>query len=127
MTVTKRNSPVIYEDGPQSWAGMRVDPNGNWVHKDAALPQDIIKAIAEDIGKDLVAYIEVMYPDAIKATSSTFKLSMRNHVYNSIMESVKLSDVEKIRQRLAANAAHRKKWVGMYRKMRRPSKQGANK
>lgn len=50
--------------------------------------RELIKEIAMDIGKELVAYIEVMYPEAIKATSSTFKLSMRNHVYNDIMAAL---------------------------------------
>lgn len=45
------------------------------------LSQDIIKEIAMDIGKEVIAYIEVMYPEAIKATSSTFKLSVRNCIH----------------------------------------------
>lgn len=46
--------------------------------------RELIKEVATDIGKELVAYIEVMYPQAIAATSSTFKLSMRNHIHNDI-------------------------------------------
>ena len=83
------------------------------------LPDDIIKLIAMDIGKDTATYIEVMYPEAIKSTSSTFKISMRNHVYNDIMSIVELHDARAIRKRLADNAAHRKAWLKQWRKIRR--------
>lgn len=55
-------------------------------------PIELIKAIAMDIGKELVDYVERMYPDAIAATSSTFRLSLRNHTYNDIMCMVKITD-----------------------------------
>jgi hypothetical protein len=42
-----------------------------------------------DIGQELVAYIEVMYPQAIRATNSGFKLSIRNHTYNQIMAAMR--------------------------------------
>lgn len=89
-----------------------------------SLPLDIIKAIAEDIGRDTAAYIEVMYPEAVKAASSTFKLSLRNHIYNEIMASVRLNDPALIKVRLEQRAGWRKKWVATYRKLRR-SKRGA--
>lgn len=73
------------------------------------------------IGKDIVAYVEVMYPEAIKSTSSTFKLSLRNSIHNAIVSIADLHDEPSIRNRLAGNEAHRKKWVGMWRKMRRKS------
>lgn len=86
---------------------------------DSGIPRELIKAIAAEIGRGTVAYVEVMYPEAIKATSSTFKLSLRNHVYNDIMAIAELHDAGEIQVRLDVLARHRRKWVAMYRKMRR--------
>lgn len=79
----------------------------------------VIKEIAADIGKDTVAYIEVMYPKAIEAASSTFTLSVRNHIHNQVMEAIKLRNEDGVRAWLKARKAHRREWVGMYRKMRK--------
>lgn len=83
------------------------------------LGNDLIKAMAEAVGKSLAAYVEVMYPEAMKAASSTFKLSLRNHVYNDIMHVSTLHTEAEIRKWLDSSEAHRKEWLGMYRKMRR--------
>jgi hypothetical protein len=79
----------------------------------------LVRQIAMDIGKDTVAYIEVQYPEAIKATSSTFKLSVRNHIYNQIMAALETTDADAIAARLADRKKHRREWVGTYRRMRR--------
>lgn len=84
-----------------------------------SIPKELVKAIAKQIGKDLVAYIEVMYPEAIKATASTFKTSMRNHVYNDIMAIAELHDEVVIRERLEFREKHRKEWLKQWRKIRR--------
>ena len=89
---------------------------------DSVLPVELIKAMAMDIGKELVAYIEVQYPEAIKATSSTFKLSIRNHVYNDIMAVVELHNAGEIHARLDSRASFRKKWVSAWRKIRKWNK-----
>lgn len=81
--------------------------------------RDLIKAIAMDIGKDTVAYVEVMYPGAITATSSTFKLSLRNHIYNQIMAAIEVTDEGKVIARLRERKAFRRWWVGVYRNYRR--------
>lgn len=81
--------------------------------------RELIKEIATDIGKDTAAYVEVMYPNAIKATSSTFKLSLRNHIHNQVMEAIKLRDEDGVRAWLASRKKHRREWVGAYRKMRK--------
>ena len=86
---------------------------------DQGISRDLIKEIGAQIGRDIAAYVEVMYPEAIKATSSTFKLSLRNSIHNAIVSMADLHDEAAIRKRLAENEAHRKTWVGMYRKMRR--------
>ena len=80
---------------------------------------DLIKAMAMDAGKSLCAYIEVMFPEIWHGSKSGFKISMKHHVYNDIMALADLHDETAIRLRLAANEAHRKEWVGAYRKMRR--------
>lgn len=97
-----------------------------WSRKDPIIPsnpqpltRDLVKEIALDIGKDLVAYIEVMYPDAIKTTSSTFKTSMRNHVYNQIMAAIEVNDEGEIIRRLEDRKKFRKEWVNQYRKIRK--------
>lgn len=81
--------------------------------------RDLIKALAEAVGRDLAAYVEVMYPEAMAATNSGFKVSLRNHVYNDIMHVSTLHTEAEIRAWLKANDAHRKQWLGAYRKMRR--------
>lgn len=81
--------------------------------------KELIKAIAMDIGKDTVAYIEVMYPKAIEATSSTFKLSVRNHIYNQIMAAIEVTDEGKVNARLRDRKKFRRDWTAAYRKIRR--------
>lgn len=81
--------------------------------------EELIKAIAMDIGKEVVAYVEVMYPKAIEATSSTFKLSLRNCIYNQIMAAIKVNDAGQIEARLKDRKAFRRWWVGAYRKIRK--------
>jgi hypothetical protein len=88
------------------------DAQGPW-------DRELVKAIAMDIGKDMVAYIEVMYPKAIEATSSTFKLSVRNHIHNQVMAAIELRDEADVRAWLAGRKKRRREWVGMYRKMRK--------
>ncbi len=88
---------------------------------DKELPDNIIKEIAMDIGKATVAYIEVMYPEAIKATSSTFKLSVRNHIYNDIMAAIKVNDEGQIIRRLDERKKFRRQWLKNYRDLRKPT------
>ena len=83
------------------------------------ISRELIKAIAMEIGKGTVAYVEVMYPEAIKAASSTFKLSLRNHIYNDIMAIAEIHDEAGVMRNLENRAKHRERWVAMYRKMRR--------
>jgi len=87
-------------------------PASNW-------SRELVKAIAADIGADTVAYIEVMYPNAIKATSSTFKTSVRNHIYNQIMAAIEVNEEGQVIARLADRKKFRRWWVGVYRKIRR--------
>lgn len=102
----------------------RVAPEfetGEWVvleSEQADAARALVKEIAMDIGKETVAYIQVMYPKAIEATSSTFKLSIRNHIYNEIMAAIEVTDEGKIRARLKDRKKFRRWWVATYRKIR---------
>jgi hypothetical protein len=78
----------------------------------------LVKAIAMDIGKEVVAYVEVHYPQAIEATSSTFKLSLRNCIYNEIMAAIDVSDEGQIIARLRDRKSFRRKWTAAWRKIR---------
>jgi hypothetical protein len=80
----------------------------------------LVKEIAMDIGKEVVAYIEVMYPKAIEATSSTFKLSVRNCIFNQIMAAIQVTDEGKIKARLKDRKKFRRWWTAAYRKIRAP-------
>lgn len=79
---------------------------------------DIIKEIALDIGKEVAAHIEIMYPAAVQATSKTFLLSVRNCVYNQIMASLEVIDEDQIRERLAARRKWRRQHKALYRNVR---------
>lgn len=73
-------------------------------HKRVAKPDDpdkaLVKGIAMDIGKEVVSYVERMYPQAVSAASSTFRLSLRNAIYNEIIAALKETDPDKIVARL---------------------------
>lgn len=79
----------------------------------------LVEAIAMDIGKEIVAYVEVMYPQAITATSSTFTLSLRNSIYNEIMAAIDVNEEGQIIARLQKRKKWRRKWVAIYRKLRK--------
>ncbi len=94
---------------------------GEWetLESEAIDARAMMEAIAWDIGKELVAYIEVMYPKAIDATSSTFKLSMRNHIHNDIMAAFEFrGDAVALASRLKDRKEFRRQWVAAYRKIR---------
>lgn len=95
------------------------------------LTRALLKEIAMDIGKDVVAYICVMYPKAIEATPSTFPICVCNGIYNQIMAAFEIgNDGELIPQfvttdehgeiinRLSARESFRRKWLARYRKIR---------
>lgn len=71
--------------------------------------KSLIREIAMDIGKEVVHHIEIMYPKAIDATPSTFKLSVRNCVHNEIIAAIQVSDEGEIIARLAERKAFRRK------------------
>jgi hypothetical protein len=82
------------------------------------LDRQLIAEIAMDIGKEVAAHIETMYPAAVEATGSTFLLSVRNTVHNEIMAALETIDESDIRRRLAARKQFRRKHRAAYRKIR---------
>jgi hypothetical protein len=80
--------------------------------------RELVKEIAMDIGKEVVAHIETMYPKAIAATPSTFKQSVRNTVFNQIMAAIEVTDAGEIVARLQDRKRARTKLTESYRKMR---------
>jgi hypothetical protein len=86
--------------------------SSNHSHKRVAEPDDparaLIKGIALDIGKEVVAYVERMYPQAVSASSSTFKLSLRNCIYNEIIAALETTDEVEILARLERRKKQRR-------------------
>lgn len=82
------------------------------------LDRALISEIAMDVGKELVAYLEVQYPDVFKAMNSGCKLSIRNHVHNDIMAAVETVNAEDIKLRLARRRKERRDWLRRWRRIR---------
>lgn len=81
--------------------------------------KELVKAIAMDIGKAVVHHIETMYPQAAAAVaSSSFKISVRNTVYNEIMAAIEVSDAGQITARLKERKQHRRKIKAAYTNIR---------
>lgn len=91
-------------------------------HKRVALPDDpdrsLVKGIAMDIGKEVVAYVERMYPQAVEHTSSTFRLSLRNCIHNEIMGALESTDRDEILARLARRKKERRELKAVWAKIR---------
>ena len=68
----------------------------------------LVKSIAMDISKEVVAYVERMYPQAISASSSTFKFSLRNCIYSEIIAALKVTDEQEILARLERRKRQRR-------------------
>lgn len=84
----------------------------------APIHEDLVKEMAMDIGREIAAYIERMYPKAVKATSQSMLLSVRNSVYNEIMAALAVTDADDIRNRLAQRKSDRRKLKAMYKHIR---------
>lgn len=80
----------------------------------------MMQAIAMDIGKEIVAYVEVQYPKAIEATTGGFPISLKNSIYNEIMAAFEFrGDKIQLAERLRERRAFRKEWLATYRKIRK--------
>lgn len=83
------------------------------------LDRTLISEVAMDIGKELVAYIERMYPDVYNAMNGGARLSFRNHIHNDLMSALNCRTEDDYRQWLAERKADRRDLMAMYRKIRK--------
>lgn len=115
-------APITKEEVERIDALLRPEfGSGDWKtveSEQGAWSKELVKAIAMDIGKETVAYVEVMYPAAMAATNSGFKLSLRNHIYNEIMAAIEVNEEGKITARLKDRKKFRAWWTAAYRKIR---------
>jgi hypothetical protein len=81
--------------------------------------RDSIKAIALDIGKEVAHHIEIMYPEAVTATSSTFLLSVRNTTYNKIMFALDPKNEHDVAESLKRHDKDRRELRAIYKRIRR--------
>ena len=79
----------------------------------------LVRAMAMDIGKEVVSHIKIMYPAAIAACPSTFPLSVRNCIHNEIMEAIEINDEGQIIAWLNHRKKFRREQVTFYNKIRR--------
>lgn len=98
-------------------------------HRRVAPAQDKAKAlnraIAMDCGKEMVAYLEVMYPDVFEKMNSGCRLSIRNHIHNDIIAALEIQGAENHMERLQERARFRREWLKNnrdYRKRDRAAK-----
>lgn len=83
-----------------------------------SIPRELVKEIAMDIGKEVAAYIERQYPDAVTATSSTFLLSVRNSIYNEIIAALETTNEDDIRRLLADRKRARRQLRAAWKRIR---------
>jgi hypothetical protein len=99
----------------------RQSPPAPAVEKPA---DDLIKRIAMDIGKQVVAYIEHAYPAMFEAVASdSAKLSVRNATYNAIIAAGEAFGEGLSEQRLAEHAKQRR----VLRKLRKAAAEAGTK
>jgi hypothetical protein len=85
---------------------------------DPLLPPDLLKSMAMDIGKEVAAYIERMYPAAVEAASSSFLLSLRNSIYNEIVATMEARTVGETEMRLERRKSDRRKLRALVKAVR---------
>ena len=70
---------------------------------------DILRRIAMEIGKEVVAHIEHAYPEMFDAVSASAKLSVRNATYNAVMMHVRAADCGETDKLIKDMEEHRRK------------------
>lgn len=83
-----------------------------------ALPRELVKDIAMEIGKEVASHIETMYPKAVEATSKSMLLSLRNSIFNDIMAAVDALEAGDAEAWLANRQAVRRAIRAQWRKSR---------
>lgn len=85
--------------------------------------QDIGKALISDvameIGKEMVAYLEIQYPDVFAAMNSGCRLSVRNRIHNDIMWAIQNSDENEYRGWIARRRDSRRNLLKSVRARRK--------
>jgi hypothetical protein len=76
-----------------------------------------MEAIADDIAKQVAAFIELTYPDAVTA-APTMLLSVREYAFREILEALANTDADVLLARLEANKKRRQQIRTAYRKIR---------
>jgi hypothetical protein len=83
--------------------------------------REVVEEIARDIGDAVLAHVETMYPSAIQATPSTFKISLRNCVRNEIIAAVSVNDAVQAIARIRERKRFRRKTRANFSRMRNAS------
>lgn len=85
--------------------------------------QDIGKALISDvameIGKEMVAYLEIQYPDVFAAMNSGCRLSVRNRIHNDIMWAIQNRDENEYRGWIARRRDSRRNLLKSVREIRK--------
>jgi hypothetical protein len=69
----------------------------------------IVRQIAMDVGKQVVAHIEHAYPEMFRAVAAeSAKLSIRNATHNAIMEAVGAANRGEVETMLSRHDEHRR-------------------
>jgi hypothetical protein len=85
------------------------------------LDRELVKAIAMDIGKEVVSHIRTMYPAAYGALGKSGALSVRNCTHNEIMAALGTVDADAIKSRLEDRKAFRRQQHRAYDGFRKPT------
>ncbi len=68
----------------------------------------------------MAEYIEIMYPDAVEAATSTFLLAVTNHVHNEIMALADFKGgMAEMLDRISERKKFRRQQIAFYRALRR--------
>jgi hypothetical protein len=80
---------------------------------------ELVREIAMDIGKEVAAHIETMYPAAVEATGKTMLRSVRGCVFNEIIAALYTTEENAIRAKLQRRQALRRARKAAFRRKSR--------
>jgi hypothetical protein len=83
------------------------------------MTRQLISDVAMELGKQMVAYIEVQYPDVYATMNSGCKLSIRNGTHNNLMAALNCRTEEEYRAWIEKNKKFRREWLKTYRAIRK--------
>jgi hypothetical protein len=81
---------------------------------------EIIRRIAMEIGKEVVAHIEHGYPQMIAAYPNA-KISIRNATYNAVMMHIRAADEGRTDALIQSQEAHRRKMAKLRKAAQEPT------